>query len=295
MNEEHLNTLKTKIGILGIGAIGTVIAYQLQHGKSYDLLYFSRTPKQLLKLHIENNFVDIPIHIITTLKQSHRLNWLIICLKEHQFQEARPWFSKLITAKTSIVVIRNGLQLKPPLIEFTNSDNILECMIDCPIQIGDDGFYHCLQSPVLTIPNGDLSYRFKSLFTSNTEIQQVENFKTQSWKKLCESATLGAILCLHNDTCHIFANEQIQVEYTHLMNECIAVAKADGAIIEEGFTERMLSKILRYPAHKGSSMLSDMRQGKPIEFGAKNGIISQIGKQYHIPTPLNDAVKRRLT
>ena len=37
-------------------------------------------------------------------------------------------------------------------------------------------------------------------------------------------------------------------------------------------------------------MLTDRLIGRPIELGAKNGIISKKGKEYNIPTPLNDWV-----
>ena len=126
-------------------------------------------------------------------------------------------------------------------------------------------------------------------------IHQVKDFKTESWKKLCESATLGAILCLHNDTCHIFKDDNIQKEYEALMAETIKVAIADGADIERDFLEKTRIKILNYPDTKGSSMLCDFRNGNPIEFEAKNGIISQLGKLYHIETPLNNSIINKLS
>ena len=78
--------------------------------------------------------------------------------------------------------------------------------------------------------------------------------------------------------------------YTELLREIVEVGKADGAKIEDSFIDGMLIKLMNYPKEKGSSMLSDRLQGKPIELGAKNGIISELAKEYNIKTPLNDLI-----
>jgi len=287
---------RTTIGILGIGAIGTVISYHLQRNSQHELYYFSRTKKSHLNLIIENTPIEIPVGIQTKISTKKTLDWLIICLKEHQYLEAKHWFSMLITSKTQIVIIRNGLHLKTPLLDFTSGNKILECLIDCPTQLSKTGFYQCPNMPILTVAESALGMYFKSLFnTTNININQVKDFKTESWKKLCESATLGAILCLHNDTCRIFKTKQLQDQYRNLMNESLQVARADGAIIESNFVEKMLAKLMHYPETKGSSMLADLRNKKPIELGAKNGMISLLGKYYNLDTPINDLIIRKLS
>lgn len=107
---------------------------------------------------------------------------------------------------------------------------------------------------------------------------------------MAESAALGAILCLSGATCRIFKDKAIQKLYRDLLKESIKVARADGALIPVDFEQKMLNKIKEYPPNKGSSMLTDRLLGKPIELGAKNGIIAKLGKIYKIPTPINDLV-----
>lgn len=285
---------RTKIGVLGIGAIGTVMAYQLQRLPSHDIFYFSRTKKKTLKLVVESQPFDIPVGIKTT-SETLKLDWLFICIKEHQYQEAKHWFSKLISPSTKVVVIRNGLHLKESLLDFANEDHILECLIDCPTERDKKGYYNCIKMPKLTVPKSDLASEFETLFNrSGIEITQSNDFKTDAWKKLLESATLGAVLCIYNRTCEIFQLSIAKHLYRNLMEESIKVAKADGAKIEENFTDKMINKLMNYPKTKGSSMLTDLRQGKPLELGAKNGIISKLGKQYGIETSINDWMIRIL-
>ena len=278
----------TNIGILGIGAIGSVISWHLQ-ALNHNVLYFNRTHKDALKLQINNKVHIVPIHVNTVPQQIENLDWLIICLKAHQFPGAMDWFKHLINSQTKIAVIRNGLNLAEPLLNFADRSSILECMIDCPAQPDHNWVYHQYQSPGLTLPNTKLALSFGRLFEeSDCSIKHVEDFKTTCWKKLCEASALGAILCLTGETAWVFKDKKIKELYSELLSECIAVAIADGANIPPDFIEEMLNKLNNYPESKGSSMLTDRLNGRRIELQAKNGIISDIARQHHINTPLND-------
>lgn len=282
---------KSKIGILGVGAIGTVISYELQKSDSHVLFYYNRTKKDCLKLISENSECEIPINIETSITGSPKLDWLIICLKEHQYSKAKYWFKKLISPKTQIAVIRNGINLKAPLLDFAAEKNILECMIDCPIQLQNEGSYKVIRKPILTVNKSPIANNFKLLFDAQSiEVNQTKDFKTANWRKLCESATLGAILCLSGETCWVFQDKKMRDLYRNIITEAVLVAQADGAKIESSFINEMLIKLMTYPDTKSSSMLIDRLNGNPIELGAKNGVISDLGKHYNVNTPMNDLI-----
>ncbi len=286
-----MHTKHTIIGVLGIGAIGSVLAFDLQKNNANELYYYSRTKKEGLKIIFENIEFEIPVHIETSTTNLPKLDWLLICLKEYQYAAAKEWFVKLIHPKTKIAVIRNGLRLKEPLLEFTNEQNILECIIDCPTQPSGEGFYEQLRKPILTVQNNSLASNFKNLFEkSQSDVRLIRDFKSESWKKLIESSTLGAILCLSGETCWVFKDEKLRKLYARILEESLVVAQADGAKIENNFVEKMIQKLMTYPETKGSSMLTDRLNGNQIELGAKNGIISRLGKVYKVQTPINDII-----
>ena len=282
---------KTKIGILGIGAIGSVILTGLFPNENLELHHFNRSKKKMAKIQFFDTFYSIPLNIQQDIFIPIKLDWLIICLKEHQFEDAKNLLQKLISRKTKIAIIRNGIELKDPLLLFAKEDHILECMINCPTQPDENQVYQQMGYPIITSSVGDLANEFQSLFKNKDfKFQQVEDFKTENWKKLLESASLGAITCLTGETCWIFEDKKIRTVFQKLMEEGIQVAKSDGAIIPSDFVNVMLEKIKRYPKQKGTSMLTDRKLGRPIELGAKNGAISRAGKIHKINTPLNDLV-----
>ena len=286
----------TKIGILGVGAIGSVISTLLRKNVSNNLYYYNRTPKKNIKVVSETEVLEFPIDMQTAEGMVPDLDWLIVCIKEHHYQETDFWFQKLIKPTTNVGIVRNGLRLKEPLLQYTREEKILECMIDCPTESIENGVYKQLRRPVLTVPSQALTQKFKELFEqSSLEINATPDFKTENWKKLSESASLGAVLCLSGETCRIFKDEKMRLLYRRILEESLSVAKADGAKIESNFLDEATVKLMSYPETKGSSMLTDRLNGNPIELGAKNGIISKLGKEYGINTPLNDLVTDLLT
>ncbi len=279
------------IAILGIGAIGTVIANTLRSIPTNRLSYFSRTPKDFIKLIIDGNQIAFPIDLQLRNENKIKPDWLIICLKAYHFEGAKPLIASLISPNTKVAVIRNGVNLKGPILPFTSENNILECMIDCPTQMAEDGYYEQLRRPIISVRKNSLSFTFTKLFHQNeVHFNQVTDFKTVSWKKLIESSALGAILCLTGESCRVFENKNLVQLHQNLVKEGIQVALSDGAIIGEEFENELLLKLKNYPKTKGSSMLTDRLKGRPIEINAKNGVISNFAKINHIKTPLNDRI-----
>lgn len=282
---------KVKVGILGIGAIGSVMVCHLAKQPNVELFLFNRTPKNRIQLKTPHHSFDLKITTHSNQVEKIELDWLIICLKEYHYKNAKHWFPKLISPSTKIAIIRNGILLDVPLLPFAKASQILACMIDCPTQPQSNGQFLQLRKAIITTPKTNLSSEFKILFPKEEiTFQQVEDFKTESWKKLLESSCIGAITCLTGETCWVFKDEKIKHLYINLLKEGINVAKADGVKISNNFTQSLISKMNQYPPQKGSSMLTDRKLGRPIELGAKSGAIVLLGQKYQIKTPLHELV-----
>ncbi|WP_025664816.1 ketopantoate reductase family protein [Aquimarina megaterium] len=282
-----------RIGVLGLGAIGSVISRILVAHPENDIFYYTRTPKSKIKILYQDEKIEIPID--SKKERSEELDWLIICLKEYHFEAAKEQLAQLIGVHTKVVVIRNGIELKASITPFTRDENILECMIDCPTQPIEDNYYLQFSKPTLKVQKSELAKRFRALFTKNdVQIIEVLDYKTENWKKLIESSTLGSILCLTGRTCSVFENQEVVDLFKNLLREGIEVAKSDGAIIESSFEPEILHKIATYSKTKGSSMLSDRLIGNIIEVNAKNGAIEKIALQNRIATPINDTICKLL-
>lgn len=276
------------IGVLGIGAIGTVVSLSLKDNNT--IYYFNRSQKASLKLQFLNENIQKPISL-SIPDNTIILDWLIICLKEYHYKDASNVFKKLINKNTKVAVIRNGINLKEYILPFSRLDNIIECIIDCPTQELKKNHFTQLKKGIITLNRNCNLFNFDSLFnTYNLEFNFSNDFKTYSWIKLIESSALGSILCLSGKTSEIFLDKHILNLFEKITHEGIKVANSDGANISSNFPLLLLDKIKNFPTKKGSSMLTDRLKGNPIEINAKNGIISSLGKKYNINTPVNDII-----
>ena len=280
-----------QVGILGLGAIGHLVAAQLLEKSGLHLHFFNRSNRTRFrfKSHL-GRLVDKPVECHTR-PAAFQLDWLLACLKTYHYTAAEPWFQQLIQPTTRVVVLRNGLDLGAPLLPYSSAAMILPTLVDGPTQFNDTTKqYEQLAPARLILPPHPLSESFQTLLEgSDVQVSIATDFKTASWEKLIESAALGAITCLTGATCQIFRNENIKQLYRQLLDEGIQVARADGAQLSQDLEERLLEKVVSYPPEKGSSMLTDRLAGRPIEVMAKNGIISQKGKDLGVSTPLNDS------
>ena len=86
---------KTKVGILGIGAIGSVIMTGLFRNENLKLHHFNRSKKEMAMVQFFDTVYSIPLNIQQDIFIPIKLDWLIICLKEHQFENAKNIFQKL--------------------------------------------------------------------------------------------------------------------------------------------------------------------------------------------------------
>ncbi len=58
----------------------------------------------------------------------------------------------------------------------------------------------------------------------------------------------------------------------------------------DSYLEEFYSKTVPLTANHHASMLQDIRKGRKTEIDALNGAVVRLGKQYGVPTPVNEAV-----
>jgi len=270
-----------RIGIFGVGCIGSIIAKYLHLSDLISIYYFNRSQKSQIKISHKNHRFSLNIQIQKLQEFDDKLDWLIVCLKEYDLQNAFPDIRKLIHSEIKIAVFRNGLDLKNGFSKFIPAKQILETIIDCPAQGNTKSQIIQFNHPKITLPKITLAKQFSSLFTeSEIQFNFTEQWKTDQWRKLIESSSIGAIQAVTRRTCSIFKDEKMVEIYRQLVSEAIVIAKIDGAKISNNFEQELIHKLETYPEEKGSSMLLDVINLKPIELNAKIGAIVKRANEF---------------
>lgn len=113
------------------------------------------------------------------------------------------------------------------------------------------------------------------------------------WGKLCISCGINAITALlrirngelleRADACDVMERAVL---------ECAAVAQAKGIILPFPDPVVRVREVAMKTGNNRSSMLQDVLRGAPTECEAINGAVAREGFGLHVPTPVNDILRR---
>lgn len=281
------------IGILGIGAIGSLLTKYLIRNRANRYFYYNRSKKNRILIEFEGKRDDISIEVIN--HQVQNLDWLIVCIKEYHFQDAIPILNKLIGQQTKVAIFQNGINLTDRYKQFSNPSKLLETIIDCPVQRIYPNEYKQIGIPKITLPDNLISDEFIKLFIEPPIVfTKSDRFDELQWIKLIESSSIGSIQSISGMPCSVFQNEEKLNEFKQLVREGIEVAKSEGIKLNENLASQLLTKLKSYPLTKGSSMLSDKLCGNQLELDAKIGVIVKTAKRNNISVPESNRIYNSL-
>jgi 2-dehydropantoate 2-reductase len=111
------------------------------------------------------------------------------------------------------------------------------------------------------------------------------------WEKFVFlSALAGATTTMRKRLGPIRENPKTRAFLLDLMREVVAVGRAEGVSLAEGFADERLAFADTLPADMTSSMHHDLERGSRLEVPWLAGAVVSIGQKHGVPTPLNRAV-----
>ena len=73
-----------------------------------------------------------------------------------------------------------------------------------------------------------------------------------------------------------------------MIRETMAVARAEGAVIEDAYADALIEGFRNAPPDGINSLHADRAAGRPMETDARNGAVVRFGRKHGIHTPLNE-------
>jgi 2-dehydropantoate 2-reductase len=275
-----------RIGIVGVGAIGGVTAALLQQA-GHELLLCTRRPMAELSVETPDGLVRVGRTFVTNPAEASAVDWVIASMKAYDVAGAAKWLERLCAKGAPIAVLQNGVEHRERFAPYVPMEKILPVMVDCPAErqaperIRQRGVMH------LKVPDGALGTSFVKLFAGTAaDASVVPDFLSVVWRKLCFNSA-GVLSALTMQPAGVVRSETMGNVALEIIRECAAVAKAEGAKLEENIAETILSAQRTAPANGINSMLADRQAGRPVEIDARNGVIVRLGRKYGIPTPAN--------
>ncbi len=310
-----------RYAIYGAGSLGTVLgAYITKNGGKIDLINRNKAHVAALNetgAHITGSVeMTVPVTAITPDQMEGKYDVILLLTKQLQNVEVVTMLKDYLSEDGVIVTLQNGLP-EPGIAEIVGENHTMGCVVEWGATLAGPG--HC----ILTSDPESLSFHMgkmkgitdeqyatvKTLLEKMCPVHEEENLLGARWSKLLINATFSGLGTVMGGTFGtVSGTKEGRQVAIRCMKECIDVGRADGITFAPvqgkditklfyytGALKRMFGTLLLPIAMKKHaaiepSMLQDLKNKKPCEVDAINGVVCEYGKKNNIPTPINDRI-----
>ncbi len=310
-----------KCAIYGAGSLGTVLgAYMTKNGAEVELVNRNKAHVAALRengAHITGTVeMTVPVNAITPDEMSGKYSVIFLMTKQLHNPEVVTFLKPFLTDDGVIVTLQNGIP-EPGIAEIVGKEHTMGCAVEWGATLSAPG--EC----ILTSEPDSLSYhmgkmegitdeqvaRVKSLLEKMCPVHFEDNLIGTRWSKLLINATFSGLgTVVGGRFGDVSENADARKVAVRCMKECIDVGHAAGAVFApvqgkditklfyyKNSFKRVIAQLLIPIAMKKHrdiepSMLQDLKNGKPCEVDAINGVVCEWGRKCGIPTPINDRI-----
>jgi 2-dehydropantoate 2-reductase len=142
----------------------------------------------------------------------------------------------------------------------------------------------------ITLPDAsESSLVLSALSGTRCSVDVAADFTSVAWRKLLQNAVAG-LMVLAGRRAGMYSRADIAGLALAYLQECLAVARAEGATLGDEVPQEIVDAFRGYPADLGTSILADRQAGRPLEWDSRNGIVQRCGRSHGIATPISDLV-----
>lgn len=282
----------SRIALIGPGAIGGTVGYALiEQGHDVTICANQRFDSLTLTRADNRERRALPATVITAPSEARPVDWVLLCVKSHQTDAAAPWLKATLGPNTGVAVLQNGVEHREHVAPYVGPGNaVVPVVIILPAERTRPGEITTFGGAALTVPDDGAGRAFAALFEGSLVKAATDtDFVSRNWEKLCMNAPSGALCALTLHPGALAAFPELQPLAERIVEECMAVGRAEGARFPDGFAKHIVGLFSR-PGGRGNSMYFDRRDGKPLEWDARNGVVLRLGRKHGIPTPVADVI-----
>ena len=282
------------IAIIGPGAIGGILATWLAQDPSNDVTVCVRTPFTTLEVETPTGTITARPRVISSAVNATPVDWVLITTKAYDAAATAEWLPALRRGDTHVVVLQNGVEHVERFSAYVPIDQLVPAVIDCPAERIAPGRMRQRGASWIIVPDSANGRAFVPLFAKSNFDVHTDDFTTRAWAKLCINAP-GAISAILMKPTGVIQVEPIPDLMRGIVRECIAVGRAEGAVLADAIVEAVVEGARKAAPDGLNSLIADRMAGRQMEIDARNGAIVRLGKKHGIPTPLNAMAVALLT
>ncbi|KML66560.1 oxidoreductase [Pectobacterium peruviense] len=279
-----------KIALIGPGAIGTTISAALHEVDRTPVLCGRTAHPQLILRHDDGEIV-VPGPVLNNPATISRpFDLVFVAVKTTQVADSANWLAVLCDENTVVCALQNGVEQKTQLEPFVNGAKVLPSVVWFPAQREPDASVWLRAKPRLTLPDVPQAKRVADVLNgTRCAVELSTDFTSIAWRKLLQNAVAG-LMVLANRRAGMFSRGDITELSLAYLRECLTVARAEGAVLNDDVPQEIVDGFHHAPADLGTSILADRQANRPLEWDIRNGVVQRYGHLHNISTPISDVL-----
>lgn len=305
--------MKTRIGILGMGAVGGyfggLLAKAYFESDTIEIVFIARgeTQKTIaqngLKINTDVTEITVFPSIVSDVSAIiGKLDYLICATKTYDIEESLLSIKKNINKNTIILPLYNGVDAPERISDLFPDNEVLQgcvyivSMIVSSGVIKKIGTYEKLFFGSRTAPIASLN-KLQTIFEkASIENYLVDDIEETVWEKfIFISALASATSYLNQNIGEILNSQASRGVYVSLLNEITMIAAVKGLKLPADIILQTILKLEKTPHDATSSMHRDLMAGRKIELFSLTEFVVNEGIKYEIETPTYQMVLDKLS
>ncbi|HHW94875.1 MAG TPA: ketopantoate reductase family protein [Mogibacterium sp.] len=293
------------VGIAGAGSVGSSLMYAMYQSDSENVCLVAtgkRAERLLRKGIFVNNLTFFP-KVYSDPAQQINLDLLIIAVKTYSLKNVIEDIRPLINEKTIILPIENGITATSHLREAFPDNRVLYGIVlrTDAHRVGRRVFFTTLGEMQIgyadnRIVEPEVQAAYDRLKELGINVRIYEDMLKTQWRKWMLNTGASQTAVEVQAECGFFGQVgEIRDLMKMLMDEILAIGKAEGINITEDDRDEIIEMLINFPPDKKMSMLQDYEAGRPIEIDEYAGVVIRLGEKHGIPTPANKILYLAIT
>jgi 2-dehydropantoate 2-reductase len=281
------------IVVFGAGAIGSVYAVKLAEG--HDVTVVARR-EHVNAIRAKGLQLTGCEDIIRTVRATSELEaiepgtLILLTTKVNANRAAAAAIADKVRSDTVIVCVQNGLGGEDIVREAVGGGClVLRAITHFGAIFRTPGVVEYKVAGYTLLEPGPHSAEIAGLLTrSGLDGRISDSIKTDIWRKLIINCVINPITAMIGSDVGGIASPGLGPLKHLVFDECRAVARADGVMLDPDFVE-MIDRVFA-PSRNIASMRQDLLSGRATEIDHMNGAVADLGRQFGIACPVNAAI-----
>jgi 2-dehydropantoate 2-reductase len=247
-----------------------------------------------LRIERDGESFQVALEARTTPEALAHADWVGIFVKAHQTGRAMAEIGPQIPSRAWVFSLQNGVGMESEILKFIPKERFVRGVTSQGATLLGPGRVRWAGVGPTKLgrwegPNTpELEALRELLCRAGIETELSEGIERLLWEKLLVNCAINPLTALFDrPNGALLEDAQLREIAREVVRETLRVARAHGVVLSDEEAIERVEAVASKTARNISSMLQDVRRGRPTEIDYINGAVVREGQRLGIPTPLN--------